>query len=72
MSDDSGGLVADPSDCQACVAVGGECVFHAGWAAGWDACTAFVAHAVHEQRAAELDPANWALWRDDELEEGVR
>jgi hypothetical protein len=56
----------DPYHCPACVADGVECEFHRGWAAGWDACAAFVARSVDEQRAAELDPAAWTLWRDDE------
>ena len=32
---------------------GEVCEFHRGWAAGWDACTGFVARVVEEQRAAE-------------------
>ncbi len=38
----------DPYDCPACLAAGGKCEFHRGWAAGWDACAAFVARRVHE------------------------
>mgnify|MGYP003545349055 CR=1 FL=1 len=44
----------DPLACEACLAVGGECEFHRGWAAGWDACAAFVAQVVEDERAAEL------------------
>ena len=44
----------NPYVCAACVAVGEVCAFHAGWAAGWDACAAFVAHAVDDERASEL------------------
>ena len=48
-----GDLVAgvDPLECPACVELGDACRFHAGFAAGWDACAAFVA-AVVEQRDA--------------------
>jgi hypothetical protein len=45
----------DPLECAACLAAGDACEFHAGWAEGWDACAAFVARAVDEHRAAELD-----------------
>jgi len=44
----------DPLDCPACVEAGEVCSFHAGWAAGWDACAAFVAHVVEIERDAEL------------------
>ena len=44
----------DPLDCSACVETGDVCSFHAGWAAGWDACSAFVAHVVEADRDAEL------------------
>jgi hypothetical protein len=57
-----------PAGCPACTAAGGECAYHRGWADGWDACTALVAHVVAEERAAELDPANWTMWLDDELD----
>lgn len=43
----------DPFACPGCVSAGGECEFHQGWAAGWDACAALVARVVEEQRAAE-------------------
>ena len=58
---------ANPLACEACLAAGGDCEFHRGWAAGWDACAAFVARTVHEQRDAELDcPASAPAWLDDE------
>jgi hypothetical protein len=40
--------------CAACVAAGVECDWHAGFAAGWDACVALVAGWVGERRDAEL------------------
>ena len=46
---DGGDLLA----CDRCVAARGECEYHRGWAAGWDACTAFVARVVEKQRTAE-------------------
>jgi hypothetical protein len=58
-----------PVECRACKAAGRECAYHRGWADGWDACTALVAHVVEAERAAELDPANWSLWSDDELDD---
>lgn len=44
----------DPLACEACLATGGECDFHQGWAEGWDACAAFVARRVHEAAEFEL------------------
>jgi hypothetical protein len=69
--DDAGlnDLVAggDPLACEACLATGGECDFHRGWAEGWDACGAFVARRVHEAADGELhDPTADLLWLDDE------
>lgn len=58
-----------PVGCRACKATGRECAYHRGWADGWDACTALVAHVVEAERAAELDPANSTLWLDDELDD---
>jgi hypothetical protein len=42
----------DPYECPACVAGGVECEFHRGWAAGWDACAAFVARMVDDYQEA--------------------
>jgi hypothetical protein len=58
-----------PAGCRGCKVAGGECAYHRGWADGWNACTALVAHVVEGERLAELDPANWMLWRDDELDD---
>jgi hypothetical protein len=44
----------DPLDCPACIEAGDVCSFHAGWAAGWDACAAFVARVVEGDRDGEL------------------
>jgi hypothetical protein len=44
----------DPLDCPACIEAGDVCSFHAGWAAGWDACAAFVARVVEDERIGEL------------------
>jgi hypothetical protein len=41
----------DPLECLACIEAGDVCEFHAGWAAGWDACSAFVARIVEDERA---------------------
>jgi hypothetical protein len=38
-------------ECLACIEAGDVCEFHAGWAAGWDACSAFVARIVEDERA---------------------
>jgi hypothetical protein len=43
---------ADPYTCEACVAAGDLCSFHAGFAAGWDACTGLVARLVNEGAVA--------------------
>jgi hypothetical protein len=50
----------DPLDCTACVEAGEVCSFHAGWAAGWDACAAFVAHVVEAELDAELGHAAYS------------
>jgi hypothetical protein len=42
----------DPYTCKACVAAGDLCSFHAGFAAGWDACTGLVARLVNEAAAS--------------------
>lgn len=39
----------------ACLAGRGECDFHRGWADGWDARAAFVAHQVQHADDAALD-----------------
>jgi hypothetical protein len=44
--DDLGDLL-DPYQCVECLAAGDSCVFHAGFAAGWDACAASVARVVN-------------------------
>ena len=44
----------DPLECRSCIEAGDVCSFHAGWAAGWDACAVFVAHIVEDERAEEL------------------
>ena len=44
----------DPLDCPACLDAGDVCSFHAGWAAGWDACASFVARVVEDDRDGEL------------------
>ena len=44
----------DPAACETCLAAGRECGFHRGWAAGWDACTAFMARVVDHEHASEL------------------
>jgi hypothetical protein len=70
LSDEEGNVMADPMlkrapgadpatggnpyECSACLAIGVACEFHAGWAEGWDACTAFVARVVEDERASEL------------------
>lgn len=36
-------LVELIEDCSACMSAGGECEFHRGWGAGWDACVEVVA-----------------------------
>jgi hypothetical protein len=41
----------DPG-CPACLAAGGLCEFHRGWAEGWDACAAYVAGSVAVGRDA--------------------
>ena len=41
----------DPLDCPSCIEAGDVCSFHSGWAAGWDACAAFVAHVVEGEQA---------------------
>lgn len=41
--------------CDACLAGRGECDFHRGWADGWEACAAFVAHQVQHADDAALD-----------------
>ncbi len=46
----------------------GDPVWHDGFGAGWDACAAFMAEVVESERAAELDPANWTPWLDDEFD----
>jgi hypothetical protein len=38
----------DPYLCPECLAEGDSCGFHAGFAAGWDACVSVVASAVDE------------------------
>jgi hypothetical protein len=38
---------ADPYQCAECMAVGDSCAFHAGFAAGWDACMGAVADWVN-------------------------
>lgn len=47
-------LVGVIEGCAECVASGAECVFHAGFAAGWDACAAMMARSVDAVRLAEL------------------
>ena len=37
----------DPYGCAACLAEGEPCVRHRAWAAGWDACAAFMAAVVN-------------------------
>ena len=44
----------DPAACETCLAAGRECRFHRGWAAGWDACTAFMARVVDREHTSEL------------------
>jgi hypothetical protein len=44
----------DPLECARCLIAGDACHFHAGWAAGWDACAAYVAQVVERERMAEL------------------
>jgi hypothetical protein len=44
----------DPYECPACLAAGAECDFHRGWAEGWDACAAFLARLVEDERTSEL------------------
>lgn len=46
----------DPTACESCLAAGRECRFHRGWAAGWEACTAFMARVVDHEHASELAP----------------
>jgi hypothetical protein len=38
----------DSNECPTCVAAGGVCEFHRGWAEGWDAHAALVARRVQE------------------------
>jgi hypothetical protein len=38
----------DPYDCDACLAVEDICLFHRGFATGWDACAAAVARVAAE------------------------
>lgn len=43
----------DPYACDACLAVEDICVFHSGFAVGWDACAAAVARFAAEDDDAE-------------------
>jgi hypothetical protein len=53
----TGDLVDVIEGCAGCVAGGVECTFHAGFAAGWDACAAMVAVWVEAERGHELEDA---------------
>jgi len=44
----------DPYACADCMSAGETCEFHAGWAAGWDACAVFVAGVVQAEDGDEL------------------
>lgn len=58
-----GDLAEVIEECAACLAAEVECEFHAGFAAGWDACAMAMAAHVEAQRLAELVPVG------DEVEE---
>lgn len=54
LPDDEGELdEVDPYACEACLAAKDICVFHSGFAEGWDACAAAVARVAAEDDEAE-------------------
>jgi hypothetical protein len=44
--------IADPQDCADCVALGDVCLYHRGWADGWDQASVVVGSLVLGQPGA--------------------
>jgi hypothetical protein len=44
----------DPYACDACLAAEDICVFHQGFAKGWDACVAAVARSIDDDEFGEV------------------